>query len=95
MEETHRNGISMTRLKISRIGNTETGLGTSKALEDQTTCRLITKTIDGGKPSSMMEKKHSLTCTMKRFLMLLEAGMKKVLMSKSGRRMDQKHNNGN
>jgi len=85
---THSCGGLTKNLEPSRIGITRDGHGISILLEEAQTCKLGTLTQDGGNFSDgAMSSQCSSMSRTARFLMFLEAEMKKVAMFKSGERM--------
>jgi hypothetical protein len=89
----HKNGTSINQAEPSETRKT-TGLGTSKMLADQLTCKPTTPTQDGSNFSSGMVRTTSTMFRTRRFSMLLEAKIKKPPTFKSGRRMAQRPNHG-
>lgn len=86
-------GGLIKRQRLSRIGNTKDGHLIFVQLEEAMTCKHGTLTQDGGNFSSLKMRALSML-RMAKFLMFLEAEIKKETELEFTKRMDQKHKNG-
>lgn len=84
MDSNLNNGTLITRPRPLNPISIGDGLGTSKMLEDQPICKLITPTLDGSRFSNGTQKKVLSTMyTTTNSLMLQVVEMKKETMFKS------------